>query len=74
MITVAPMSLIKNTNAEFAYGSGHIDPAKAVYPGLVYDVGKQDYVSFLCGQGYNGTTLKIVTGDASSCCVGSSIN
>ncbi|GKG52404.1 cucumisin-like protein, partial [Tanacetum coccineum] len=29
--------------------------------------GEAEYVSFLCGQGYNATTLKTVTGDKSSC-------
>ncbi|KAK1409423.1 hypothetical protein QVD17_35949 [Tagetes erecta] len=67
MTTAAPMSPTKNTDAEFAYGSGHIDPIKAVDPGLVYDAGEQDFVSFLCGQGYNATNLKIVTGDSSAC-------
>ncbi|KAK9061135.1 hypothetical protein SSX86_018315 [Deinandra increscens subsp. villosa] len=67
MTTAAPMSSTKNPEAEFAYGSGHIDPAKAVDPGLVYDAGEQDFVSFLCGQGYNTTTLKLVTGDSSVC-------
>ncbi|GKA13920.1 cucumisin-like protein [Tanacetum coccineum] len=67
MTTAAPMSPIKNTDAEFAYGSGHINPLKAVYPGLVYDAGEADYVSFLCGQGYDATKLTIVTGDITTC-------
>uniref|UniRef100_A0A251SAV6 Putative subtilase family protein n=1 Tax=Helianthus annuus TaxID=4232 RepID=A0A251SAV6_HELAN len=72
MTTAAPMSPTKNSDAEFAYGSGHIDPLKVADPGLVYDAGEQDFVSFLCGQGYNATTLKIVTGDASACSKGTS--
>ncbi|XP_076903689.1 cucumisin-like isoform X1 [Bidens hawaiensis] len=67
MTSAAPMSPTKNTDAEFAYGSGHVDPSKAVDPGLVYDASEQDFVSFLCGQGYNATNLKIITGDASAC-------
>lgn len=66
-VVAVPMSPIKNLDLEFAYGSEHIDPLKAIDPGLVYDAGESDFVSFLCGQGYNATTLKIVTGDASTC-------
>ncbi|CAI5472118.1 unnamed protein product [Closterium sp. Yama58-4] len=31
------------------YGSGHVFPAKALDPGLVYDVGMMGYLSFLTG-------------------------
>ncbi|WCJ19694.1 Subtilisin-like protease [Euphorbia peplus] len=67
MTTAYPMSSSKNMDAEFAYGSGHINPAMAIRPGLVYDAGELDYVKFLCGQGYNRTQLQIVTGDSSTC-------
>ena len=56
-----------NSDAEFAYGVGHINPARAVNPGLVYDAGETDYVEFLCGQGYDTKSLRLVTGDKSSC-------
>lgn len=61
------MSDFKNTDAEFAYGAGHIDPLKAVNPGLIYDAGEIDYVNFLCGQNYSTKSLRLVTGDESSC-------
>ncbi|KAD7480188.1 hypothetical protein E3N88_03324 [Mikania micrantha] len=67
MTTTKPMSPTKNPDAEFAYGSGQINPLKAVDPGLVYDAGEQDFVSFLCGQGYRATSLHIITGDSSAC-------
>ncbi|XP_031387327.1 subtilisin-like protease SBT4.4 [Punica granatum] len=34
-------------------GSGHINPVGAVDPGLVYEIEKQDYLSFLCNLQYN---------------------
>ncbi|XP_059625397.1 cucumisin-like [Cornus florida] len=67
MTTASIMSAVTNTDAEFAYGSGHIDPLKAAKPGLVYDAGALDYVKFLCGQGYSTKSLQLVTGDNSTC-------
>ncbi|KAH6762718.1 subtilase 4.12 [Perilla frutescens var. hirtella] len=67
MTTAAVMTVKANSDAEFAYGSGHIDPIKAKSPGLVYDMGEGDYVRFLCGQGYSNKTLLLVTGDNSTC-------
>lgn len=61
------MSVEANSDAEFAYGSGHLNPSMAVNPGLVYDAGELDYVKFLCGQGYSDKNLSLVTGDNRSC-------
>ena len=58
----------KHEDLEFAYGSGHINPLQAVDPGLVYDAYEADYIEFLCMQGYNTTTLRLITGDNSSFC------
>lgn len=63
-----PMNAVTNPDAEFAYGSGQIDPIKAANPGLVYDMGEADYVSFLCGQGYTTNNLRLLTGDNNSNC------
>ncbi|XP_034711893.1 cucumisin-like [Vitis riparia] len=67
MTTATIMDPRKNEDAEFAYGSGHINPLKAVDPGLVFDASEADYVDFLCKQGYNTTHLRMITGDSSVC-------
>ncbi|OIT32039.1 PREDICTED: subtilisin-like protease SBT5.3 [Nicotiana attenuata] len=45
----------------FAYGAGHVRPNRAMDPGLVYDLTIDDYLSFLCAQGYNETQIKTFT-------------
>ncbi|KAM5572640.1 cucumisin-like [Rosa sericea] len=68
MTTAHVLDPKKHEDLEFGYGSGHINPLKAVDPGLVFDAHVVDYVNFLCKQGYNTTTLKLITGDNSSTC------
>ncbi|KAI3959637.1 hypothetical protein MKX01_018136 [Papaver californicum] len=60
MTTVFAMTT-QNSDAEFAYGSGQVDPVKAVNPGLVYDALADDYVRFLCGMGYDSSIVKLIT-------------
>ncbi|KAL0331334.1 UNVERIFIED_CONTAM: Cucumisin [Sesamum angustifolium] len=67
MTTAYIMDPRRHNDLEFAYGSGHINPAAALDPGLVFDVSATDYINFLCKQGYNTTTLRLVTGDNSTC-------
>ncbi|GLU04246.1 hypothetical protein SLE2022_214050 [Rubroshorea leprosula] len=40
------------------FGAGHINPNRAMDPGLIYDLDFQDYVDFICGLGYNETNMK----------------
>ncbi|KAJ4832237.1 hypothetical protein Tsubulata_001995, partial [Turnera subulata] len=68
MTTATIMDPRKHPDLEFGYGAGHINPAKAIDPGLVYDATEQDYINFLCKQGYNTTTLRLITGTNSSFC------
>ncbi|KAL0542432.1 hypothetical protein IC582_022541 [Cucumis melo] len=68
LITTAfPMRGDLYPEAEFAYGSGHINPLGAVNPGLIYNASEIDYIRFLCGEGYNTTLLRIITKDNSTC-------
>ncbi|KAL9415879.1 hypothetical protein AB3S75_039140 [Citrus x aurantiifolia] len=71
MTTAWPMKSSNNEEAEFAYGSGHINPIEAVKPGLVYETFKQDYINMLCSIGYDERKVRIITGDNSTCPEGS---
>ncbi|XP_021838372.1 cucumisin-like [Spinacia oleracea] len=68
MTTALPMSRATNEEAELAYGSGHINPLKAVQPGLVYDAAEGDYVKFLCSQDLDDIDIRLITGDNSTSC------
>ncbi|KAK8524775.1 hypothetical protein V6N12_029630 [Hibiscus sabdariffa] len=43
----------------FVYGAGHVDPNRALNPGLVYDIENSDYVSFLCSIGYDSNRIAV---------------
>ncbi|GKV17936.1 hypothetical protein SLEP1_g28386 [Rubroshorea leprosula] len=36
----------------WAHGAGHVDPQKALSPGLVYDISTAEYIAFLCSLDY----------------------
>ncbi|KAM2868788.1 hypothetical protein FF1_016809 [Malus domestica] len=42
------------------FGAGHINPNRAMNPGLVYDMDVQDYNEFLCGLGYTTKQMSAV--------------
>nr|XP_010931682.1 subtilisin-like protease SBT1.5 [Elaeis guineensis] len=49
-----------NRSTEWAYSSGHVDPEKAVDPGLVYDLTVDDYLDFLCSSNYSSATIGMI--------------
>ncbi|KAL4384281.1 hypothetical protein GQ457_15G028820 [Hibiscus cannabinus] len=65
--TASPMDPSKNPDAEFGYGSGHVNPVKASNPGLVYDNAEGDNIRFLCSIGYSKDNIRAITGTNSSC-------
>ncbi|KAK1434658.1 hypothetical protein QVD17_00407 [Tagetes erecta] len=42
------------------FGAGHVNPNRAMDPGLIYDIGPQDYINFLCGLGYTAKQMSTV--------------
>ncbi|KAL5208746.1 hypothetical protein ABZP36_033181 [Zizania latifolia] len=47
----------------FVRGAGHVNPNRALDPGLVYDAGTDDYVTFLCTLGYSPSLISLFTRD-----------
>ncbi|KAG1361947.1 subtilisin-like protease SBT1.6 [Cocos nucifera] len=43
------------------FGAGHLNLDRAMDPGLVYDLGDQDYVAFLCALGYGPNAIQVIT-------------
>ncbi|KAH9321711.1 hypothetical protein KI387_016350, partial [Taxus chinensis] len=52
-----------NPAGPFSYGSGHINPAAALDPGLVYDYDVDDLVDFLCSNGVTPSQLSNLVGN-----------
>eukprot|EP00250_Pteridium_aquilinum_P021382 c25102_g1_i1 orf=57-2447(+) len=69
MTTAMPLdtSVSSNNDGEFGYGSGQIQPHKAINPGLIYDIGWEDYAEWLCGQGYEAGKMRLLTSNAATC-------
>ncbi|KAL5707197.1 hypothetical protein ACHQM5_025278 [Ranunculus cassubicifolius] len=68
MTTAFPMNPMRNPDAEYAYGAGHINPVKAVDAGLVYEAFEADYLQMLCSIGYTDKDIRLMSGDNSSSC------
>lgn len=46
----------------YDFGAGLLNLEQALDPGLVFDISSQDYVSFLCGIGYEPRSVQVITG------------
>ncbi|PRQ48004.1 putative tripeptidyl-peptidase II [Rosa chinensis] len=50
-----------------AIGAGHINPNKALDPGLVYDAAADDYIKLLCAMKFTAKQIQIITGSIYKC-------
>ncbi|KAH6793275.1 Subtilase family protein [Perilla frutescens var. hirtella] len=50
----------------YIHGGGHVDPNRALNPGLIYDLETSDYLGFLCTIGFDSKKISVFTGNASS--------
>ncbi|RZC86042.1 hypothetical protein C5167_026722 [Papaver somniferum] len=50
------------------HGSGHVDPNRAVDPGLIYDLGTDDYIKFLCSSEYDEDRIAVLVKDRTVDC------
>ncbi|KAI7988076.1 Subtilisin-like protease SBT1.2 [Camellia lanceoleosa] len=51
----------------FAIGAGHVNPSRAIDPGLVYDLKPVDYIPYLCGLGYTDKEIRLITSTMVKC-------
>ncbi|KAH6788806.1 Subtilisin-like serine endopeptidase family protein [Perilla frutescens var. frutescens] len=66
--TLKPLTNASYSKATpFSYGGGHVQPNRAMDPGLVYDLSVNDYLDFLCALGFNKTQIKLFSDEPHTC-------
>lgn len=56
-----------NVSTVWDFGAGHVDPQRAVDPGLVYDITAVDYLNFLCASNYTSQEIRHITRKRFTC-------
>ncbi|KAI3449446.1 hypothetical protein Pfo_006111 [Paulownia fortunei] len=56
-----------NVSTVWDMGAGHVNPEKAVDPGLVYDVTTNDYLNFLCSSNFTRREIRQIARRPVSC-------
>lgn len=55
------------SSTPFDHGAGHVDPVSALNPGLVYDLGPEDYLNFLCALNFSNSEIFSLSKSNFSC-------
>ncbi|CAO2839356.1 unnamed protein product [Amaranthus hypochondriacus] len=66
LMTTAKPVLDNGAEDPLSSGAGFLNPVAAVHPGLVYNISANDYIRYLCREGYNGNTLALLRGGRGS--------
>ncbi|KAF1001631.1 hypothetical protein AG4045_029617 [Apium graveolens] len=56
-----------NESKVWDMGAGHVDPDKAIDPGLVYDLTSTDYLNFLCSSNYSRQEIRLIARRSLGC-------
>ncbi|KAL1812648.1 hypothetical protein ACET3Z_022713 [Daucus carota] len=56
------------------YGAGHVNPNKAMDPGLVYDTKPEDYINYLCAMNYTRDEIRLITRRSDTSCENSNLD
>ncbi|KAK7247048.1 hypothetical protein RIF29_41924 [Crotalaria pallida] len=51
----------------FDIGGGHVNPNKALDPGLIYNITTKDYINFLCSMGHSNESISKMTKSTIKC-------
>ena len=57
----------RKTADPFDIGGGHVNPIRAMDPGLIFDVSTEEYIQYLCSLGYRSSSITRLTESQINC-------